>query len=323
MTTEHKGIEYFVGLFLLVGFGVLATMVVVFGRFSEGVKKFYPIIVEFPNASGLISGCDVLLSGAKVGTVADAPRLTGRHYAVAVQLKIYDRIQIPRTSVFQVRMSGLLGDAYVDVVPPAKYSPGDFAQPGEVIVGEKVGGFDELSAKGGELVDKLNGEILDKLSTNLDEIKVATTNLNSKFLTEKNMKNVEETFENLKDVTNGFAKTSKDLDAVMAKAQEAIDSVKLTMKTADSSAAELKLALGELRKMAESATKTVDSTKLLINKASSGEGTLGVLMSDKQMAADLKALIANMRRSGPVFYKDRPLAQPTPVPPPEVLRKRR
>lgn len=324
MSTEHKGIEFFVGLFLLLGFTVLAIMVVIIGRAGQGMQSTYPITVQFPNASGLIKGSDVYLSGALVGSVAEAPRLTGTSYAVVVLLNIKEKIQIPRTSIFQVRISGLLGDAYVDIVPPAKYTEADFAQPGETIVGQKLGGFDELSAKGGQLVDKLNGEILDKLSTNLDELKTATSSLNSKLLTEKNMKNVEETFENLKEVTTGFAKTSKDLDAVMAKAQDAIDSVKITMKTADASAAELKLALGDLRKMADSATKTVDSTKLLINKASSGEGTFGVLMSDKQMASDLKALIANMRRSGPVFYKDRPAAQPTPVPPaPEAPKKRR
>jgi phospholipid/cholesterol/gamma-HCH transport system substrate-binding protein len=320
MTTEHKGTEFFVGLFLLVGLAVLATMVVLFGRFSEGFQKFYPITVEFPNASGLIKGCDVLLSGARVGSVAESPRLTGKHYAVAVQLNINERVEIPRTSVFQIRSSGLLGDAYVDIVPPAKYSPADFAEPGEIIVGEKVGGFDELSAKGGELVDKLNTEILDKLSANLDEIKTATNNLNSKLLSDKNLKNVEETFENLKEVTDGFSKTSKDLDAVMLKAQEAIEAVTLTMKTADSSAAELKLALGDLRKMTDSATRTVDSTRMLINKASNGDGTLGVLVSDKELAADLKALIANMRRSGPVFYKDRPLPKATPIPAPTPSR---
>ena len=100
---------------------------------------------------------------------------------------------------------------------------------------------------------------------------------------------------------------------MMNKAQEAIDSVKVTMKTADASAAELKLALGDFRKMADTATKTIDSTKLLINKASTGDGTFGTLISDKQMAADLKALISNMRRSGVVFYKDRPLPT-TPAP---------
>jgi hypothetical protein len=135
------------------------------------------------------------------------------------------------------------------------------------------------------------------------------------------MKNVEETFENLKEATDSFTKTSKGLDQVMTKAQDAIDSVKITMKTADASAAELKLALGDMRKMADGATKAVDSTKLLINKASSGDGTLGTLISDKEMAADLKALLYNMRRSGVVFYKDRPLpATPTPAPAPKKRR---
>lgn len=323
MTTEHKGIEFFVGLFLLLGFAVLAVMVVKIGGAGQGMQDTYPLVVQFPNASGLIKGSDVLLSGALVGSAVEAPRLIGQQYAVAVKLDIRSSIQIPRTSVFQVRISGLLGDAYVDIVPPAKYTAADFAQAGETIVGAKVGGFDELSAKGGELVDKLNDEILDKLSANLDELKTATNRLNTNFLTEKNMKNVEQTFENLKEVSSGFAKTSKDLEGVMTKAQEAIDAVKVTMKTADSSAAELKLALGDLRKMADSATKTVDSTKLLINKASNGDGTFGVLMSDKQMAADLKALIANMKRSGPVFYKDRPTPQPAATPAPAPPRTRR
>ncbi len=320
-STSHKGTEFFVGLFLLIGFGVLATMVVIFGRFSQGMQKFYPLIVEFPNASGLIKGCDVLLSGARVGVVADAPKLTGRQYIVAVPLDIDERIRIPRTSVFQIRSSGLLGDAYVDIVPPATFTEADFAKNGETIAGEKPGGLDALSAKGGELFDKLNNEILNKLSVNLDEIKVATNNLNTKFLTEKNMKNVEETFENLKEVTDSFSKTSKGLDEVMTKAQDAIDAVKVTMKTADASAAELKLALSDMRKMTESASKAVDSTKLLINKASSGDGTFGTLVSDKEMAADLKALIYNMRRSGVVFYKDRPVpAASTPAPAPKKRR---
>jgi ABC-type transporter Mla subunit MlaD len=138
------------------------------------------------------------------------------------------------------------------------------------------------------------------------------------------MKNVEETFANLKEASGAFTKTTQELDTVMGKAQEAIDSVKATMKTADTSAAELKLALGDLRKMADTATKTVDSAKGLINKVATGEGTFGRLVSDQQMAADLKALITNMRRSGPVFYKDRPVAQPAPTPtPPATPKKRR
>ena len=301
MSTNHRGAEFFVGLFLLIGLGMIAVMVLIFGRVSGGMQKLYPLTVEFPNASGLVKGCDVLISGARVGMVVEPPRLVDSRYGVAVQLNINDTVKIPRTSSFQIRTNGMLGDAYVDVIPPLQYTPEDFAKPGETIAGMKLGGFDELTSKGTVLMDRLNTEILTKVAGSLDEIKVAAASLNGRLLTEKNLKNVEDTFSNLKDASGEFTKTSKDLDSVMAKAQDAIDSVKVTMKTANASAEELKLALGDLRRMADTATKTVDSAKGLINKATTGEGTFGALVSDKQMASDLKALISNMRRSGMLF----------------------
>lgn len=323
MSQQQRGAEFFVGLFLLIGLGIIAVMVLIFGRVSGSMQKLYPITVEFPNASGLVKGCDVLISGARVGMVVQAPRLVDEHYAVAVELNINEAVKIPRTSNFQIRTNGMLGDAYIDVVPPLNYTEADYAKPGETITGSKLGGFDELTTKGGALMDRLNTEVVAKLGASLDEIKEATNNLNERFLTDKNMKNVEETFANLKEASSAFTKTTKELDVVMGKAQEAIDSVKVTMNTADASAAELKLALGDLRKMADTATKTVDSAKGLINKASTGEGTLGRLVSDQQMAADLKALISNMRRSGMLFYKDRAPAVPTATPVPQAPRKRR
>lgn len=317
MSTERKGAEFFVGLFLVIGLGMIAAMVLIFGRGAQGLQNLYQITVEFPNASGLVKGCDVLISGALVGKVAEAPRLINEQYAVAVPLSINMSVKVPRTSTFQIRSNGMLGDSYVDIVPPARYTPDDYAQDGETIVGMRLGGFDELTTKGGQLMDKLNTEVLTKLSASLDEFKTAATNLNDRLLTEKNLKNVEDTF-------SEFAKTAKDLDSVMTKAQETLDAAKATMKTADSSAGELKSAIGDLRKMADTATKTVDSAKVLINKASSGEGTVGALLTDRQMAADLRALVANLRRSGVLFYKDRPVAPPpataTPIP---VKRKTR
>lgn len=307
MSNERKGAEFFVGLFLLIGLAMIASMVLIFGRFSGGMQKVYTITVEFPNASGLVKGCDVLISGARVGAVTEAPRLINEQYAVSVPLSIQEAVKIPRTSVFQIRTNGMLGDAYVDIVPPARYTEADYARDGETIIGMRLGGFDDLTTKGGELVDKLNTDIVTKLGAGLDEFKIAAASLNEKLLTERNLKNVEDTF-------SEFSKAAKELDSVMVKAQETLDSAKGTMATAEASAGELKLAISDLRKMADTATKTVDSAKVLIAKASSGDGTVGLLMNDKQMAADLRALITNLRRSGVLFYKDRAVAPTNPVP---------
>ncbi len=95
MSTERKNVEVFVGLFLLIGFSFIAVMVVTFGRVGQSFRSFYEITVQFPNASGLVKDSDVLLSGARIGHVAEPPRLVGKSYAVAVKLSIREDIKIP------------------------------------------------------------------------------------------------------------------------------------------------------------------------------------------------------------------------------------
>jgi phospholipid/cholesterol/gamma-HCH transport system substrate-binding protein len=316
MSNERKGTEFFVGLFLLIGFGVIAAMIVTFGRLGRGMEDRYPLRVRFPNASGLVKGSNVLLSGAQIGIVSHAPSLTGENYEVEVGLLVRQTVKIPRTSTFQIRSSGMLGDSYVDVVPPTEYSQGDFAEPNELIAGRRTGGLDELTTKGSEMMDTLNRDVLTKVSATLDEIKNATANLNDKLLSEKNLKNVEDTFANLKRTTEDFSKTARDLDHMVNRTQEVVDSANVTMKTIDGAASELKLTLGDVR-------KTSDSARSLLNKASNGDGAIGALISDKQTAEDLKALIANLRRSGVLWYKNRPISEPEPAPTPAPPRKRR
>jgi ABC-type transporter Mla subunit MlaD len=313
MSTERKGVEVLVGLFLVIGFAFIGVMVLTFGRVGQSLQKFYSIKVEFPNASGLVKDSDVLLAGARIGHVADPPRLTGKSYTVIVRLAIREDVKIPRKSTFLVGSSGLLGDRYVDVIPQENFDPDDVAQPDEVIQGTRATGMDDLTAKGGVVMDQLIAE--------LDEIKKMTANINQELLSSKNLENLEQTFANLRTTTNNFTESSKKLDGVLNSAQEAVDSAKGTMKTVDHAAADLRAALADYRKVASSATKTidaahglVDSTELLIKQARDGEGALGTLISDRETAENLKALIINLRRSGVLFYKNRPPATPAPAP---------
>ncbi len=311
MNTERKGAEFLVGLFLLAGFAVIAVLVVMFGRVGQAITSYYDITVEFPNASGLIKGADVLLSGARIGNVAQSPQLVPERYSVKVKLNIRSDVKIPRTSYFQIRSNGMLGDSYVDVGTPAKYTPNDIAQPGEQIAGTRTGGFDELTTKGTEMIDRLNSDILKKLSEELDALKLATGSVNERLLSERNLQNVEVTFENLRATSKEFADTSKELDDILARTKLVVASAQGTMKTIDTTAADLKSAIGDFRKMADSGTKTVDAARALIGKINNGEGALGLLITDRQTAENARALIANLRRSGVLFYKDRPV-EPVP-----------
>src|SRR4029077_20344502 len=95
MKQRGKGLEFKVGLFVLLGLLALAALVVQFGRVGEGFKTYYTITVQFPNASGLLKGSDVLLAGAKIGRVSTGPRLNPGSDGVLVPLRIFDYVKIP------------------------------------------------------------------------------------------------------------------------------------------------------------------------------------------------------------------------------------
>ncbi len=320
MSTERKGIEMYVGLFLFVGMATIAAMVVIFGRVGEGFQKTYPIVVEFPNASGLIKDSYVLMSGAQIGKVATTPKLTGSMFAIEVTLNIRENVKLPKASRFLVGSSGLLGDRFVDVIPPEKFDPDDMAKPGDRILGARAAGLDDLTQKGGVVMDQLIKE--------LEDIQKITVQLHTGLLSEQNMKNLTETFANLKTTSAHLNESMKKLDPIMAKADSAVDSAKGTMKTAQDAAGEFKKTVEEFRKVAGSAGKTMDSAKALVDsgkslldKANNGQGALGLLLSDHETAENLRALISNSRRSGFIFYKDRePTAAPKPAATPKPRR---
>jgi phospholipid/cholesterol/gamma-HCH transport system substrate-binding protein len=321
MSTDRNRVEWTVGLFLLIGFAVIATMVVLFGRVGQGFQKMYTITVEFPNAGGLVKGSDVLLSGVRIGSTKRAPEFTGKKYQAKVELAIKESAQIPRQSVFQIRSNGMLGDSYIDVTPPVQFSSADFAKDGERITGQRAEGFDELTSKGSQVMDTLNDQVLRKVSEELDEIKVATKSINAELLTKQNMKNLEETLANLKTASTEFSEASQKLDVVVAKVGEAVDSAKGTLKTVDMAATDLRPAIADMRKVMASAGKTIDSAHSLVSKATTGEGPLGTLVADRQTAENLRALISNLKRSGVLFYKDRP-APPAETPVSEPPKRR-
>jgi phospholipid/cholesterol/gamma-HCH transport system substrate-binding protein len=307
MTGERKGPEVLVGLFLFVGLAVIAGMILLFGSKGQQMGRGYDISVELPNADGLIRNSLVMLAGAPIGQVATPPALIGKSFHVLVKLRIREDVRIPRQASFLVSSSGLMGDKFVNVVVPEKADLDDMIAPGERLVGgAQAVGFEELANKGGIVMDQLNSEI--------KQIETMTQTLNEKLLSDANMKNLQDTFANLKTTTESLKATSDEFRTVIEKAGTAVDSAKSVMKTADGAATDLRGAIGEARKTADAATKTIEVAQGLLHRAAAGDGTLGALISDRKMADDLKALVANLRHSGIVFYRDRPVS-PEPASP--------
>src|SRR6201984_1645510 len=160
MHRRERGLEFKVGIFVFLGIAAVGALVVQFGRLGEGLKTYYPLTVRFNDASGFLKGSDVLLAGARIGKVSGGPRLVREGNGVAVPLKIYDYVKIPKGSKFTVGSSGLLGDRFVNVTMPPGQAK-EFVPPNTYIVGKRETGFDDLTREGGALVNDLRGTVHD------------------------------------------------------------------------------------------------------------------------------------------------------------------
>src|SRR3954469_2689884 len=278
---SEKTLELKVGAFVLAGLLVLAFLVIQFGRVGEGFKTYYGLTVEFPDASGLLKGSDVLLAGAKIGGVSEGPRLLQSGQGVAVPLRIFDYVKIPAGSKFTVGSSGLLGDRFVSVTMPAN-PPAEYIEKNSVVEGTRETGLDDLTREGGFLVSDLR--------TAVQNVNATVSRLNDQALSPENMENLKASVEHLKVATTALAESSQKIDGVIEKAGGTMDSAK---KAAD----DVQVTIADARKTIQAATQ-------VIQQATNGKGMLGTLMTDQGLAKDLRALVSNLRAHGVLFYRD-------------------
>lgn len=298
--SSEKTTQMRVGLFLLLGIVAICSMVVYFGRFGDGFTKFYDIRVEYPNASGLFSGADVLLAGAKVGAVKEGPFVLDSMRGVYVILKIREGVKIPEGSSFTIGSSGLLGDSFVDITMPANLNIENYQPiaPNSLVVGKKdAGGISELAGEGGKLVDDLR--------TTVKHIDTVVTRLNGEVLNKNSVEAVNVTLQNLKTTSTEFSDASKKLDEIVAEATKAMQEIGVAVGHVTKTADKTTDTLAATKAAAESFDKTMVEIRLLVREARQGKGPLGTLISDRAMAENLRALVANLRTYGVLWYKDR------------------
>ncbi|MGI8956567.1 MAG: MlaD family protein [Chthoniobacterales bacterium] len=299
MNEQDRGLELKVGIFVFVGLAVLAALVVQFGRLGEGFKSYYSLTVHFPDASGLLKSSDVLMGGAKVGQVAGAPRLVTVGRGVDVPLKIYDFVKIPVGSSITVGSSGLLGDRFVAIFPPTE-KPTAYIAKGTRVEGAREKGLDDITKEGGALIKDLRGTVA--------KIDTAVSKLNDDALSKANMDHLKETFDNLSKTTAALSESSKKIDGVLEKADG-------TMGSAKEAADKVQGAVAD-------AQKTIQAASRILNEATKGDGLVPLLLTNQDVANDLRALISNLRRHGVLFYRDS-AAKIEPPPPSTPAPRRR
>jgi ABC-type transporter Mla subunit MlaD len=206
---QNQNLETTVGIFLLCGIGVICTLILFFGEVRDIFKPTYTITVKFSNASGLLKGSDVYLSGALIGKVVTDPEPIPDTQKVEVDLKIDKKVGIRKDADYVIGSSGLLGDKFIEV-RPKEYTEGearaDYVQNGDVIEGQTPTDMDTLMNSAEPLIQRAN-----HIAAQLDDM---ITRLNVDVLPSTSTTDLKETIGKLRDmVDNGdlMMKNTNDL----------------------------------------------------------------------------------------------------------------
>ncbi|MGE5180633.1 MAG: MlaD family protein [Acidobacteriota bacterium] len=121
---RERGLEFKVGLLIIVSTAILLAFIFVLGNFS--LRSGFHIYVDYDYIGALQPGAPIKVSGIKVGKVSDVEFLGGKedpklHQRVQVRVTawIEDRVRdsIRSDAEFFINTAGVLGEQYLEIVP--------------------------------------------------------------------------------------------------------------------------------------------------------------------------------------------------------------
>lgn len=113
---DKRKIEFYVGLFVLVGACCMAYLFIVLGEINFGKQKQYKIYGHFTSVSGLKIGARVEMAGVKIGSVSKI-QINHIEYLAKVEFSIAKNFLLTEDSIASIRTSGIIGAKYVDISP--------------------------------------------------------------------------------------------------------------------------------------------------------------------------------------------------------------
>jgi phospholipid/cholesterol/gamma-HCH transport system substrate-binding protein len=94
---------------------VLLWMTFAVGKYEFGEKRGYTLVAVFDSVAGLDAKAAARMAGVKIGTVEKVGLEDSR---AKVTIRIYPEVKIQRGTKAMVKTLGLLGEKYVELVPP-------------------------------------------------------------------------------------------------------------------------------------------------------------------------------------------------------------
>jgi phospholipid/cholesterol/gamma-HCH transport system substrate-binding protein len=295
---NNTRLEFKVGLFVAVGLGLVALLILNFSRGVTLFKSTYQLHLLMPTTGGLKSAADVMLLGVPIGKVSDLDFAPNGH-SVEVTVRVLSKYKISKTSGFHVDALGFLGDQYIDVSPPtvpleSTTNAADFYQDGDtVVLSELPFNMQEAARSTAGLLDeaKLMMKDLDKAITNVNRTVLSGPTLTNFSLAMSNFQALTEVAVQVAQGVQDFVHSNRvPLSSAVTNARAF--SAKLNV-IADNFDQVILTNRGNFSETMQNLRDTTASLKQLTTDLEAGKGLAGGLLKDEEMKAELTALLSN------------------------------
>lgn len=117
MTMKKTALDFWVGLFVVLGFVALLFLALKAGNMSSlSFQATYPVKLKFDNIGGLKARAPVKSAGVTVGRVASIG-FDSNAYQAVVTIDIDKQYPFPKDTSAKILTSGLLGEQYIGLEP--------------------------------------------------------------------------------------------------------------------------------------------------------------------------------------------------------------
>lgn len=179
---SDRQLQFRMGLFVIVAFGLIALMVFQFGELTSLWQKSYQLAVHFESATGVHAGSPVKMSGLTIGEVREVA-LDESRGGVGVILDIQERYLL-RADAKAILATSLLGDSVIEFTPGTKSQR---LEPGTLLEGQmpldplsivsrldskltvSMASFEQTSTEWRKVAENING-LVDTNRGNLNEV---------------------------------------------------------------------------------------------------------------------------------------------------------
>lgn len=113
---NRRNIEFYVGLFAVIGLICCGYLVAVLGEIDLISNKRYTVWANFSSVGGMKNGARVEMVGVEIGAVTDITIDTEKMVA-KVEMEIDNGISLTEDSIASVKTSGIIGEKYIEISP--------------------------------------------------------------------------------------------------------------------------------------------------------------------------------------------------------------